>query len=72
MKRYNMDQFFNWLSKPMDLEDIETWNQANNIIPEFAELFEDFCFSLYYFDFGIHLSTTGISNVKSLFCSVGI
>ena len=48
MKRYNMDQFFNWLSKPMDLEDIETWNQANNIIPEFAELFEDFCFSLYY------------------------
>lgn len=43
-----MDQFFNWLSKPMNPEDIETWYQANNIIPEYTQLFEDFTFSLYY------------------------
>ena len=48
MKKYSMDQFFKWLSKPMNPEDIETWNQANNIIPELSDLFEDFSFSLYY------------------------
>lgn len=48
MKKYSMDQFFNWLSKPMNPEDIDTWNRANNIIPEYCDLFEDFCFSLYY------------------------
>jgi len=48
MKKYSMDQFFNWLSKPMRPEDIDTWNRANNIIPEFCDLFEDFSFSLYY------------------------
>lgn len=48
MKKYSMDQFFNWLSKPMRPEDIDTWNRANNIIPEYCDLFEDFCFSLYY------------------------
>ena len=43
-----MDQFFKWLSTPMDKEDIDTWNRANNIIPEYCDLFEDFSFSLYY------------------------
>ena len=48
MKRYNMDQFFNWLSKPMNPEDVQVWYDANNIIPEYVELFNDFCFSFYY------------------------
>ena len=43
-----MDQFFNWISKPMNKEDVEIWNRANNIIPEYCDLFEDFSFSLYY------------------------
>lgn len=43
-----MDHFINWLSTPMTPEDINTWNQANNIIPELSELFRDFCFSFYY------------------------
>jgi len=42
-----MDQFFNWLSKPMKEEDIRTWYMANNIIPELNDLFRDFCFSFY-------------------------
>jgi hypothetical protein len=37
--------FFDWLAKPMDREDIDAWYLANNIIPEFTELFRDFCFS---------------------------
>lgn len=41
-----MDQFFNWLTKPMLPEEIDAWFKANNIIPEMSELFRDFCFSL--------------------------
>lgn len=44
--KYNMDQFFNWLTKPMLPEEIDAWYKANNIIPEMSELFRDFCFSL--------------------------
>ncbi len=46
MKKYNMDQFFNWLAKPMNYEEIDAWYKANNIIPELSDLFRDFCFSL--------------------------
>ncbi len=41
-----MDQFFNWLAKPMNYEEIDAWYKANNIIPELSDLFRDFCFSL--------------------------
>ena len=43
-----MDYFFKWLVQPMEKEDIDAWKKANNIIIEKVELFEDFCFSLYY------------------------
>ena len=46
MKRYNMDQFFNWLAKPMSSEDVDIWYKANNIIPELTELFRDYSLSL--------------------------
>lgn len=42
-----MDNFFNWISKPIPKEDIELWLNANNIILEKSELFSDFCTSLY-------------------------
>lgn len=45
MKKYNMDQFFNWLAKPMAPEEIHAWYMANNIVPEMSDLFRDFCFS---------------------------
>ena len=37
--------FFDWLAKPMQSEDVEAWYLANNIIPEYTELFRDFCVS---------------------------
>ena len=46
-KEYNMDQFFNWLTKPMSNDEIDAWYRANNIIPEMRDLFEDFCLSLF-------------------------
>lgn len=46
VERYDMDQFFNWLTKPMTVEEIDAWYRANNIVPEMSDLFRDFCFSL--------------------------
>ena len=46
-KNYSMSNFFDWLAKPMEKEDIVAWYLANNIISEYTELFKDFCFSFY-------------------------
>lgn len=43
-----MDYFFNWLSKPMDENDVDTWFRMHNIQREYSELFRDFVFSLFY------------------------
>lgn len=43
-----MDYFFNWLSKPMDRNDVDTWFRAHNIQREYSELFRDYVFSLFY------------------------
>lgn len=45
-EKYDMDQFFNWLTKPMTIDEIDAWYRANNIVPELSELFSDFCFTL--------------------------
>lgn len=47
MSGENIKGFFDWLAKPMDQEDIDAWYLANNIIPEYTELFRDFCKSFY-------------------------
>jgi len=41
-----MDNFFNYVSKPMSQEDVDIWFRVNNIIPEKLELFSDFSHSL--------------------------
>lgn len=41
-----MDNFFNYISKPMTQEDVDIWFSINNIIPEKLELFSDFSHSL--------------------------
>ena len=40
-----MGRFFDWLAKPMEVDDITAWYLANNITPEHTELFRDFCMS---------------------------
>ncbi len=42
-----MENFFNYIAKPMDPDDVELWFNINNIIFEKLELYYDFCFSLY-------------------------
>jgi len=43
-----MENFFNYIAKPMDPDDVDIWFRVNNIIPEKMDLYYDFSFSLYY------------------------
>jgi len=43
-----MENFFNYIAKPMSPEDVDIWFRVNNIIPEKMDLYYDFSFSLYY------------------------
>jgi hypothetical protein len=41
-----MENFFNYISKPLLPEDVDVWFRVNNIIPEKMELYSDFTHSL--------------------------
>ena len=41
-----MENFFNYISKPLQPEDVDVWFRVNNIIPEKLELYSDFTHSL--------------------------
>ena len=61
LENNGMGRFFDWLAKPMDQEDIDAWYLANNIIPEFTELFRDFCVSFLNL-----LSETYLGDLKTI------
>ena len=42
-----MENFFNYLSKPLPSDEVDSWFRVNNIIPEKMELYSDFSISLY-------------------------
>jgi hypothetical protein len=42
-----MENFFNYITKPLPDDEVEIWFRINNIIPEKMELFSDFSQSLY-------------------------
>lgn len=60
-----MDHFFNWLSKPMKTEDIDTWFKANNLMPELTDLFSDFCFSFYFLLKNTYLGDINLKNKET-------
>lgn len=41
-----MNKFFNYITVPINPEDVEKWLKANNVLYEKLELFSDFCLSL--------------------------
>jgi hypothetical protein len=41
-----MENFFNYVTKPLPPEEVEVWFRVNNIIPEKLELYSDFSHSL--------------------------
>ena len=42
-----MDNFFNYITKNLDPEEVDIWFRVNNIIPEKMELYYDLSFSLF-------------------------
>lgn len=42
-----MENFFQFITKPISKEEVDIWFNINNMIPEKGELFFDFCYSLY-------------------------
>ena len=42
-----MENFFNYITKPIPQEEVDIWFRVNHIIPEKMELFSDFSQSLY-------------------------
>jgi hypothetical protein len=42
-----MENFFNYIIKPVPDDEVDIWFRMNNIIPEKMELFSDFSVSLY-------------------------
>lgn len=42
-----VSEFYDYLTQEMNENQIEVWLKANNIIPEYSELFYDFVMSLY-------------------------
>ena len=57
-----MENFFNYLTKPILPEDVLIWFEANNIIYEKLELFSDFSLSLYDLIVKTYLGENDISN----------
>jgi hypothetical protein len=58
----SMENFFNWVTKPMSNEDVEIWFNMNNMIPEKGELFFDYCISLFNLVSLTYLGGDGSSN----------
>ena len=45
-----MENFFNYLSKPLPSDEVDVWFRVNNIIPEKLELYSDFSISFTFLD----------------------
>jgi hypothetical protein len=59
-----MDNFFNYISKPLLPEDVDVWFRVNNIIPEKLELYSDFTHSLNQLISGTYLGESDVNETK--------
>lgn len=57
-----MENFFNYISKPIDPEDVDIWFKSNNIYREKLELFSDFLHSLNYLILDTYLGDNDVSS----------
>ena len=57
-----MENFFNYVTKPLSPEDVDVWFRSNNIIPEKLVLYYDFVYSLTSLVIKTYLGDTDISN----------
>ena len=59
-----MENFFNYISKPLLPEEVDLWFNSNNIIPEKLELYSDFTHSLNNLIFNTYLGESSINETK--------
>lgn len=64
-----MENFFNYITKPMSPEDVEVWFRVNNVIPEKLELYSDFSHSLNSLILQTYLGQNTISNETKIILS---
>lgn len=57
-----MDNFFNYITKNLDPEEVDVWFRVNNIIPEKMELYYDFSYGLYLLIKKTYLGGNQINN----------
>ncbi len=61
-----MENFFNYITKPLSPEDVDVWFRSNNIITEKLTLFYDFSYSLNMLILKTYLGETTTSNVTKI------
>ena len=59
-----MENFFNYISKPLLQEDVDVWFRINNIISEKLELYSDFVHSLNDLILSTYLGESEINETK--------
>jgi hypothetical protein len=59
-----MENFFNYISKPLLPEDVDVWFRVNNMIPEKMELYADFSHSLNNLILETYLGENGNNETK--------
>jgi hypothetical protein len=64
-----MENFFNYISKPLLPEDVDVWFRVNNIIPEKLELYSDFIHSLNNLILNTYLGESDINETKIVLTS---
>lgn len=57
-----MDNFFNYITKNLDPEEVDIWFRVNNIIPEKMELYYDLSYSLYLLIKKTYLGDNDVNN----------
>lgn len=57
-----MENFFNYITKPLTPEDVDIWFRVNNIIPEKLDLFSDFSHSINILIVDTYLGENNTSN----------
>jgi hypothetical protein len=61
-----MENFFNYISKPVHPDDVQVWLNINKIIPEKVDLYSDFTSSLYKLILNTYLGEDDKSNESNI------
>jgi hypothetical protein len=64
-----MEDFLNWLGKPLSFDDIELWFNMNNLVIEKIDLYSDFTLSLISLIEDTYLGDFNSKNITTIYLS---